>query len=1553
MSSYRHDGRIPRPRDLVPQCRDTTPSAPTTALPSFGNASVSHPPRPQLARPVNPPPPTTTVRSSSFSAVEESRPALVTSRLPGSSPVNHARQSLLPRPASQSLPLKSHRHPTYPPPTGRSMQLPSGHAMSNPHQLQNDRNQAPANARPKNVLRRKAPTIGQHTENDGSRIETTSIRPEKLSVIIPSNPAGHVRTTTPQTPSHYVELGRQPPSQNIPGVSAAPKMAEFQAGQGPKELASLRTTVNTQNLPPPTPTFPTTGSPSTRYSGSPGIWSRTSTPTSLSSCSPGIVHPVKIGRRLRQLNSSQTMLPVFSPAVQSSPQIDRADFNVRKSPNIAKETGSSLLLPKAEHGGPFQTMGSAKASSTAREPPRQNLPTGPDLPKRVNSDTDVQKQIDETESCVFDPPKVTRARTADGIVNSAQSPPRPSREGTHRLELEPSPIIKSNLPPQSVTNHRRRGSTENVPTLRRPHPTPIQSAATSVDSFQSRGSSRIPPRTTTSPVLLKKPRQTLSKGEYQKQEAKSPAKPKRFGLFPRKSRPDLAPDQAKPTRKGPAAGTGHEGYGRYGQPGRRTSVSSNGSGSRSISTVGSGTKPGPSKGSGRNKSDLELDEFLLDRLEPVVISGGGVDGAALTRMQSAESASGRSTASSSMGEHSKMPHSTGYSTSSMATSLGVVDKPTGPESGLLKTSRNAPPKPVSGKRGADPGDGQAPKSRTLARNVHEKLSPRTAKSNVSLPFLDSQNSSVTALPQATSAIHPPCRAGDVASNQKAQPQKGRGKRWNFFLRDRGNERKNSNSEAYHSPAPQLPAKISPVAVNRPIAHYAFVGADSDPLEDILQKVEDSPPTEDEEERIRPLLEVPAELNIVRKMHESILLPSPPQMQAEFSRGGPSSPKVFFNKNYSPASPEMSRENKRRSRLESIGRIPQVISRRDREHKPALKSFSRPFSITDTPSLAAPVGVQQHNHRMPNRTALNMNTSAAASNPTKMGYDPTQPFGDPAQRSALDFLAGPYSNNEFLTFSRNGSQDSSSSDSGALSAITAVVPNSSTELTTDEVWGEYDDLIDHFSPETSLSAGPSHAGSDEKFEMATMASKTLQSELNDSTDKRAPPMVAGHPDGAFNRVSSGSSGDDFHLRRSKIITALQSPLPPSSQPSYSDIIAAYQRDSGENVDMKNIDHGPPPKQTVQRQSSLVIPPFMATSQDFESSRQRNTILFDIAERDREGPTVQTNLRSGSLMTSRWLSFGRVLFSPAHNHAKSREQERILVIDGLGNDDWSFYCSLNYPKAEVYSLVVGPTKTASTSQAAWQPPSNHHIIHHANFERALPFPKGFFAVTALRFPSGCSGNAQNNIISECKRVLRPGGYLEMSILDLDMVNMGSRTRKAVRRLKERTYLADDNISLKPASDSIQRTLGRHGFDNLRRCMVQVPVAGMIVRSSGSSSSSNPSIYHASAKSPSLSGPKPSKPTKPPHPDEPALSLGDLLSDPSPSATNDESIRKIVAKVGRWWYTRCYEIPVLPDGDVALSIWADKKVLRECQKTGTGFRLLIAYAQKPSEKRRTASV
>lgn len=91
----------------------------------------------------------------------------------------------------------------------------------------------------------------------------------------------------------------------------------------------------------------------------------------------------------------------------------------------------------------------------------------------------------------------------------------------------------------------------------------------------------------------------------------------------------------------------------------------------------------------------------------------------------------------------------------------------------------------------------------------------------------------------------------------------------------------------------------------------------------------------------------------------------------------------------------------------------------------------------------------------------------------------------------------------------------------------------------------------------------------------------------------------------------------------------------------------------------------------------------------------------------------------------------------------------------------------------------------------------------------------------------------------------------------------------------------------------------------------------------------------------------------------SLADLIKEeaitvPGLNDNNDEGITKIVAKVGRWWYSTCYETIIKCANPAASSIWDTPGLLRECEKQGTSFRLLICCAQKPDcTPRRTVSV
>jgi SAM-dependent methyltransferase len=770
--------------------------------------------------------------------------------------------------------------------------------------------------------------------------------------------------------------------------------------------------------------------------------------------------------------------------------------------------------------------------------------------------------------------------------------------------------------------------------------------------------------------------------------------------------------------------------------------------------------------------------------------------------------------------------------------------------------------------------------------------------------------------------------------------------WSFFQKNRANEQKVAPVTTTSQTA-KLHAAITPVLNTRPVAHYALVDADSDDLDDIIKNVENSPPTEEEEEEglVFHPVEIPRGLTI-RKREPSILLPSPPKLHGEFEKDDRPSPRTaMFNRNLMPQ--EMDTSPERPSRLTSVGRIPQVVSRRDRHHRPAMQSFSRPFSVVESPSLTVPTTQSMCEPPL----AANLTASGNASDlgiasealDWGQGFNPT--FSASETTSALEFLAGPFSTYEFLKFPPK--KDSTSSDStGVMAAVTAVAPLPGSPPTEDEVWNEYDDLIDHvLSPDEPKSEETGKTDEEGRFELATLASRALQDELNS----------ARQPQSGLGGTSVRSSGSSVHLRRSRIVSALQSSTAPSSQPSYSDLAEKYG-DLNEKDELTASTEQSSSDQRRENQST-----FLTSLAAVPSPRPKAHREQEASSSEHEWDAVtKANMRSASLMTSRWLSFGRVLFSPAHNHVKAGAQGRILVVDGLGNDDWSFYCSLTYPDAEVYNLGR-PVSTSAPHPAAWKPPTNHHIVHHAGLGNPFPFKKDFFTVVVIRFLTVCSSSVQANIVQECKRVLRTGGYIEMSLLDRDMVNMGPATRKAVRTLKEKTCLSDPTLCLKSTSDSIQREIGAHGFDSLRRCMVRIPVAGMVLRASDSSSST----HSFSTTTPSFSLPTISITTAsasasesqgtsmtPKSLSDANISLGDLLSDPSPSAANDESIAKIVARVGRWWYSKCYEDPIFPNSEIRM--WDDRKLLRECQKRGTGFRMFIAYAQKPSEvPRRTASV
>jgi SAM-dependent methyltransferase len=267
----------------------------------------------------------------------------------------------------------------------------------------------------------------------------------------------------------------------------------------------------------------------------------------------------------------------------------------------------------------------------------------------------------------------------------------------------------------------------------------------------------------------------------------------------------------------------------------------------------------------------------------------------------------------------------------------------------------------------------------------------------------------------------------------------------------------------------------------------------------------------------------------------------------------------------------------------------------------------------------------------------------------------------------------------------------------------------------------------------------------------------------------------------------------------------------------------------------------------------------------------------------------DLRFASLMTSKWLSFGRVLFSPAHFKLENDlNKDRILVLDGLGRD-WSFYCALTYPEATVFNLGHGTPSTPN--EGPWFTLSNHRQIRHESFVHPLPFPMHFFACAVLRLPTALPSSVHRFVLEEIKRVLQPDGYLEFSVLDIDLINMGNRARYAVRALKTQIQTANEDTSLRNVSDEIIVGLGRKGFSDCQTCTVGIPVAGKLYNAG------NPPTEGIGRNTGSSSKRRTRRTNT-------ESSFSDLLNMSSSNASSISSITETVSRVGRWWYSCCYE-------------------------------------------------
>ncbi|KAH9822897.1 hypothetical protein Tdes44962_MAKER00725 [Teratosphaeria destructans] len=543
---------------------------------------------------------------------------------------------------------------------------------------------------------------------------------------------------------------------------------------------------------------------------------------------------------------------------------------------------------------------------------------------------------------------------------------------------------------------------------------------------------------------------------------------------------------------------------------------------------------------------------------------------------------------------------------------------------------------------------------------------------------------------------------------------------------------------------------------------------------------------------------------------------------------------------------------------------------------------------------------------------------------------------------------------------SGSSDSSNPGNGSWYTGT----KGSSKPQQEDPWAEYDDLMDAMLPQhTPLSAGSSlglpfqyadtSCNNSPSFPMPLNLTEPPSAQLPSPPRANTIPAVLSVPQqvARFMQPSLSPlvprtatlSGILDHYGNESNISLVSSKHSSVPQAAWSSAIKAH----GEGGVDKGTSISSQYSRASEHSRSASSPEACARTSQLSlapSSRTKDTQFLRHPENDESSQMANDTLRFGALMASKWLSFGQVLFSPAHHEMSLAHDPRVLIIDGLGSD-WSYYVTLNYPEAEVYNLDVAATSLATSWPGV--PKSPQLKLRHIPFSTiaaAFPFPKGFFTAVVLRFPVATTDQAYYACICECKRVLRPGGHLEVAMLDLDLVNMGHRARSVVRGLKTRMQARDPSVSLRNMSDFMVRLIGRRGFEEIKRGVVGVPTARHVSRSRDASSNSS-----------SQSAEQPCRPSLA-RVNTRQITFTDLLDDARNSqyisdGANDEGVTKLVAKVGRWWYSTCYETPLLGDNK---SIWQDQELLRECEKQGTSLRLLLCHAQKPQQtRRRTVSV
>ncbi|RYP04183.1 hypothetical protein DL765_010284 [Monosporascus sp. GIB2] len=305
--------------------------------------------------------------------------------------------------------------------------------------------------------------------------------------------------------------------------------------------------------------------------------------------------------------------------------------------------------------------------------------------------------------------------------------------------------------------------------------------------------------------------------------------------------------------------------------------------------------------------------------------------------------------------------------------------------------------------------------------------------------------------------------------------------------------------------------------------------------------------------------------------------------------------------------------------------------------------------------------------------------------------------------------------------------------------------------------------------------------------------------------------------------------------------------------------------------------------------------------------------------------------------------RLSMRPACSGSGGRDRARILDLGGQATCDWAWHCAIAYPGAKVYTATTKAIRQLSNSNI--RGPPNHRQVAVERLTR-LPFPDAHFDLVSarelhsiLKFVGENGADEWEGALAECLRVLKPGGYLDFSVQDSDLMNAGPLgLAKSV----------EFGFTLKTLGYDPQPTrlflgrLGRAGFEGIRRAWTCLPVgarppAGAKTGIKTNTNNAKGQVQNRTVPAPAAGGR--------------TVELDALVTGSTDAAAG------VAGLAGGWawerWLLRCEMEKVASEGrlvgtqemrEAGKCLEDVQAVIEEGRRCSAGWRVLTGFAMKP---------